>query len=425
MSSDQGCPGIRRVVKGSIKIALMPHSLPYCYCLYPHPHRKAAPARAFGCARVVWSNALALSNRRYQEGGEPAGAALQKLSITQAKRTPERAWLAEVDNVPLQQSIRDPDQAFRNWWKSEGRSRAPRFKRRNNRQSIRFQSNAFRVEGEKLRLVKVGSIPVQWSRDLPAPPTSVTVIDDCAGRYFVSFVVEVDRPQLPPNGKAVGMDLGLVSLAVTSDGEKIAPPKFLCSAPRKLRRLERALSRTHKTSRNRGKARFSVAKCHAKVADKRLDFLHKLSTGFIRENQAVGIEDLNVSSGLLRNRKPARSISIADAGGRMFRVLLESKAQMYGRAVQVFNRWHPSSQTCSQCKHRSGKKPLRVRHRQCPECGAVHDRDVNAARNLIPTVAAGPAATQNACLSRSKSSLLVSGVDAGTHLNREVQRCTA
>jgi len=424
MSGDQGCPGIRRAVKGGIKIALMPHSLPYRYCLYPHPHRKAAPARAFGCARVVRNNALALSNRRHQEGGEyPGGAALQRLCIIQAKCTPERAWLAEVANVPLQQSIRDPDQAFRNWWKSKGCSRAPRFKRRNNRQGIRFQSNTFRVEGEKLRLVKVGSIPVQWSRDLPAPPTSVTVIEDCTGRYFASFLVGVEHLKLPANDKAVGMDLGLVSLAVTSDGEKITPPKFLRSAPRKLRRLQQALSRTHKTSRTRGKARFSVARCHAKVADNRLHFLHKLSTRFIRENQVVGIADLNVSSGLPRNRKPARSIP--DVGGRMFRVLLESKAQMYGRAVQIFNRWHPSSQTCSECEHRNGKKPLRVRRWQCPECGAVHDRDVNAAGNLVPEVAAGSAATQNACLSRSKSSLLVSGVDAGTHLNREVQRCTA
>ena len=229
------------------------------------------------------------------------------------------------------------------------------------------------------------------------------------------------RPKLPPNGRAVGVDLGLASLAVTRDGEKIAPPKFLPSALKKLRRLQRALSRTHKTSRNRARARFLVAKCHAKVADKRLDFLHKLSTRLIRENQAVGIEDLNVA-GLLKNHKLARSI--ADAGWRMFRILLESKAKMYGRVVEVFNRWHPSSQICSKCGHQSGKKTLSIRHWQCPNCEAVHDRDINAARNLIPEVAAGLAETQNACLSRSKSSLLVSGVDAGTHLNQEAQRCT-
>ena len=178
--------------------------------------------------------------------------------------------------------------------------------------------------------------------------------------------------------KAVGVDLGLASLAVTRDGEKIAPPKFLRSALKKLRRLQRALSRTHKTSRNRARARFLVAKCHAKVADKRLDFPHKLSTRLIRENQAVGIEDLNVA-GLLKNHKLAGSI--ADAGWRMFRILLESKAKMYGRVVEVFNRWHPSSQICSKCGHQSGKKTLSIRHWQYPNCEAVHDRDINAARN--------------------------------------------
>ena len=396
----------------------MMHKLRYRYRIYPHPHQKVALARAFGCARVVWNDALALSQDLYKRGQQyPGGAALQKQCITQAKRTPERSWLAEVANVPLQQSLRDLDQAFRNWWKSKGKSRAPRFKKRNSRQSIRFQSNAFWVEERKLRLTKVGNIPINWSRDLPATPSSVTIIKDCAGRYFASFVVEVGRTQLPPNGKAVGVDLGLASLAVTSDGEKLAPPKFLRSALRKLRRLQRALSRTHKTSRNRARARLLVAKCHARVADKRLDFLHKLSTRLIRENQAVGIEDLNVS-GLLRNRKLARYI--ADAGWRAFRTLLESKGEIYGRIVQIFNRWYPSSQLCSECGQRSGKQDLSIRQWQCLSCGVVHDRDINAARNLIPTVAAGLAETQNACLSRSNTSLLVSGVDAGTHLNREV-----
>jgi len=400
----------------------MAQKLRYCYRLYPHPHQRLALARPFGCARVVWNDALALSQDLYKRGQKyPGGAALQKQCVTQPKRTPERSWLAAVSNVPLQQSLRDLDQAFRNWWKSKGRSRAPRFKKCNNRQGIRFQANAFWVEGRKLRLTKVGSIPVNWSRDLPATPSSASIVKDCAGRYFASFVVEVDRTRLPPNGKAVGIDLGLASLVVTSDGEKIAPPKFLRSTLRRLRRLQRALSRTQRGSRNRAKARLLVAKRHAKVADKRLDFLHKLNTRLIRENQAVGIEDLNVS-GMLKNRKLAKFI--ADSIWRMFRTLLESKAEMYGRTVQVFNRWHPSSQLCSECGHRSGKKPLSVREWQCLGCGVVHDRDINAARNLIPTVAAGLAETRNACLSRSKFSLLVSGVDAGTHLNREVRKCT-
>jgi len=210
--------------------------LRYRYRLYPHPHQQAALARAFGCARVVWNDALALSKDLYQRGEKyPGGGELQKLCITQAKRRAERSWLAEVSNVPLLQSVRDLDKAFRHWWrclegKRKGRVRAPRFKQRSNKQSIRFTRNTFRVEGETLRLTKVGCIPVTWSRELPSEPSSVTVSKECAGRYFASFVVEVERPQLEPNGKAVGIDLGLAFLAVTSDGEKIAPPKFLRSA---------------------------------------------------------------------------------------------------------------------------------------------------------------------------------------------------
>ncbi|MXW11508.1 MAG: IS200/IS605 family element transposase accessory protein TnpB [Synechococcus sp. SB0662_bin_45] len=393
--------------------------LRYRYRLYPHPHQKLALARVFGCARVVWNDALALSQDLYKRGQKyPGGAALQKQCITQAKWTPERSWLAEVSNVSLQQSLRDLDQAFRNWWRNKGKSRAPRFKKRNNRQSIRFQSNAFLVEGRKLRLTKVGSIPINWSRDLPATPSSVTIIKDCAGRYCASFVVEVERPKLPASSKTVGIDLGLASLAVTSEGEKIAPPKFLRSALQRIRRLQRSLSRKEKGSHNRQKARLRLARAHVQVADQRLDHLHKLSTRLIRENQTVVLEDLNVS-GMVKNRKLARAI--ADAGWRLLRTLLESKAEIYGREVKIISRWEPTSQTCSACGHRDGKKSLSVRAWRCSACGAEHDRDVNAARNIL---AAGLAARLNACGAEGKTSVLASGSEVGTHLNQGVQPCT-
>ena len=329
-----------------------------------------------------------------------------------------------MSNVPLQQSFRDLDKAFRAWWKSKGKVRAPRFLKRSAGQSIRFQCNAFRVESRSLKLTKVGSIPIVRSRDLPSEPSSVTVTKDCAGPYFASFVVEAERPKLLPNGKAVGVDLGLTSLAVTSDGEKIAPPKFLRSVFKRIRRLQRSLSRKVKGSSNREKAGHHLAKAHAKASDSRLDFLHKPGTRLMRENQAVVLEDLNVS-GMLKNHKLARSI--ADAGWRLLRTLLESEAKVYGREVKVISQWEPTFQTCSACGHTDGKKPLSIRRWKCSRwkcsaCGAEHDRDINAAKNIL---AAGLAERLNACGAKSKTSLLASGTEAGTHPNQEAQKYIA
>ena len=392
----------------------------YRYRLYPHPHQKAVLARTFGCARVVWNDALALSQELYKQGEKYlGGAGLQKRCITQAKRTSERAWLAEVSNVPLQQSVRDLDQAFRNWWKSKGKSGAPRFKRRSNALGIRFVRSGFWVEGETLRLTKVGNVPIHWSWDLPAPPRSVTVVKDCRDRYYVSFVVDVEDQPLPANGKAIGVDLGLTSFAVTSEGEKVRPPKFLPAALKRLRRLQRNLKGKVKGSNRLANAKRRVANLHGKIADRRLDFLHKLSTRFIRENQTVVIEDLNVS-GLVKNRKLSRAI--ADAGWRMLRMLLEYKAERYGRELKMISRWEPTSQVCSTCGHRDGKKPLNVRTWTCSACGAEHDRDVNAANNIL---AAGLVERLNGCGADGKTGSPALGPEASTHLNREVQRCTA
>ena len=237
-----------------------------------------------------------------------------KRCITEAKRTKERSWLGDVSASMLQQSVRDLSQAFRNWWQGKGRVGAPNFKKRGHRQSIRACGKEFYPTDKGVRFPKIGVLRLRWSRPLASEPSSVTIIKECSGKYYASFVVEVVDGKLPPTPKEVGIDLDLVSLAVTSDGDKIAPPRFLRSALRKIGRLQRSLSRKVKGSRNRSKARLLLANAQEKVGAKRLDFLHKLSTQLSRENQAVLLEDLNVS-GMLKNRRLSKSIS--DAGWRM------------------------------------------------------------------------------------------------------------
>ncbi|WP_203871735.1 RNA-guided endonuclease InsQ/TnpB family protein, partial [Planomonospora parontospora] len=325
-------------------------------------------------------------------------AELSKRVITAAKTTPERAWLSEVSAVVLQQALADLNTAYRNFFASiTGKRKGPkiaqpRFRsKRDNRQAIRFTKNArFSITaGGKLRLPKIGDVPVRWSRDLPSEPSSVTVLKDAAGRYFASFVVETGNDPLPETTAEVGIDLGLTHFAVLSDGRKIDNPRFLRRAERRLKKAQRALSRTAKGSANRKKAVVKVAKAHAKVADARRDFAHKLSTQLIRENQAVVVEDLSVK-GLARTRLAK---SVHDAGWSQFTATLAYKAARYGRAFVRIDRWFPSSKLCSTCGALAASLPLDVRSWTCP-CGAVHDRDVNAAKNIL---AAGRAERLNAC----------------------------
>ncbi|GAB7185001.1 transposase [Kitasatospora sp. Ki12] len=317
--------------------------------------------------------------------------------ITGAKKTAERAWLASVGVDPLIQSLRDLDTAYRNFFDSVSGKRAgrpiglPRFKSKHDgRQSLRFTRNGFRLRGNgKLNLAKIGDVRVKWSRALPADPSSVTVVLDAAGRYHASFVVDVEPGHLPEVDAEAGIDLGLTTYAVLSDGSVIDNPRFLRKAERKLKAAQRELSRKAKGSKNRAKARRKVARAHAKVADTRMDWLHKQTTRIIRETQAVYLEDLNVR-GLSRGRLAK---SVHDAGWSTFRRLLEEKAARYGRTIGIVSRAFPSSQLCSECGHRDGPKPLHVREWACTACGVLHDRDLNAARNIL---AAGQADRLNA-----------------------------
>jgi putative transposase len=391
--------------------------LRYRFRIYPTFEQENRLAQMFGCSRVVWNDALAFCQRSYEAGNKyPGSSALMKMLITEAKKTDSRRWLGDVSAVVLQQSIRDLDVAFRNFFASVTGKRKgpkvkpPRFKKRNAAQSARFVGTAFSA-GSKLFLAKIGSIKVQWSRALPSLPSSVTVIKNAAGQYFASFVVEVERTELPESPNSIGVDLGIATFATLSNGEKVDAPKPLKANLKKLARLQRKLARCEKGSNRREMARKRVAKLHQHIKDIRADFLHKLSSRLIFENQEISLEDLNVS-GMVKNRCLSKAIS--DLGWRQFRTMLEAKAAMHGRVVNIISRWEPTSQTCSTCGFKGGKKDLSVRGWVCISCGAEHDRDVNAAINI--KVAGGHSETVNGRLrGRKTRSKLASLVDASTH----------
>jgi len=390
--------------------------LRYNYRLYPAPGQQQALARAFGCARVVFNDGLRIRQQAYQAGQPYVTDGELSARLTAAKATSERTWLNDVSAVVLQQAQADLNAAYRNFFASiKGRrkgpkSNPPRFRsRKDHRQAIRFTANArFKVlPNGKLRLPKIGDVPVRWSRPLPSEPSSVTVIQDSAGRYFASFVIEAGPGALQRTESVIGIDLGLKHFAILSDGRKIASPRFLRRAEKKLRRAQRALSRKQEDSRNRDKARLKVAGAHARVADARRDFHHQLSTALIRDNQAVAVEDLAVR-GLARTRLAK---SVHDAGWSGFVAMLEYKARLHGRAFIKIGRFEPTTRTCSACGIKDGPKPLHVRAWQCPACGVWLDRDVNAAVNVAK--AAGLAVT--ACRAQVRPGLAVAPrSEAGT-----------
>lgn len=387
----------------------------YSYRAYPTAGQRVMLARTFGSARVVYNDFIA-ERQRLRKADEhkniPFGDTAKKVT-TDAKLTAGRSWLSEVSSVPLQQSVRQAERAYRNWFDSLSGKRkskvgAPRFRKRSARQSIEFTRSGFsRVRQTThgvgfVRLAKIGDVRFALSRDLPSDPSSVTVIGNPDGTYEVSFVVQVDQKRLPPVDRVVGIDLGLTDFAaiVSSDGtrERIANPRLYRAAERRLARAQKDLSRKKRGSRNRENARKRVARVHAKIAHARADFAHKTARRLIDENQVVVAETLGVSA-LARTRMAK---SIHDAGWSMFLRVLAEKAADAGRVVVAVPREFPSSQVCSVCGVRDGKKPLGVREWTCA-CGARLDRDYNAAVNIMDeglrllSVAGGHPETVNAC----------------------------
>lgn len=353
----------------------------YRFRFSPTPEQQVTLARTFGCVRYAYNHMLRLRTDAWFKEHKRVGYHETSAALTRLKHEPDVAWLNEVSAVPVQQSLRHLHTAFANFFVK--RARYPKFKLKHDKQAAEYTASAFKWDGQVLKLAKMGApLAIRFSRTIPkaAQLRTVTVSRDAAGRYFVSMLcADAVQPQPKVVGK-IGIDLGLTHFAILSTGEKIAAPHTLRKNEAQLAKLQRRVAKKQRGSCNRAKARMKVARLHAKTADTRRDFLHKLSTRLINENQVIAIESLAVSN-MQKNRCLAKSIS--DAGWSAFVRQLEYKSRWYGRALIGIDRWYPSSKRCADCGYTMHKMPLSVREWACPACGSIHDRDVNAARNIL------------------------------------------
>jgi putative transposase len=353
----------------------------YKYRFFPTDPQKTQLARTFGCARFVWNQGLELRSKTYEESQQSLSYAQTTEALTQWKKEPEKVFLNDVSSVVLQQSLRNLDAAFQNFF--EKRAEYPRFKRRKDKQSVRYQTNAFTYRDGRITLAKQdGPLEISWSRPLPddAKLISATVSKDKAERYFISILIETDIRPLPETTADVGIDVGIKTLATCSNGARLENPRPLHKATHRLRLKQRRLSRKLKGSNNPNKERIKLAKQHAKIRDIRVDHIHKFTTVTIRKNQAVYVEGLNVA-GMLKNHKLAKHLSDASFA-EIFRQL-EYKARWYGRDFVPLDQFFPSSKLCGNCGHLLLKLPLSVREWACPECDTKHERDGNASAVIL------------------------------------------
>jgi len=352
------------------------------YRFYPTPAQANLLRRTLGCVRLIYNKMLHARTTAFYERQEKIDYKQSSRLLTGWKKQDELSFLNEVSSVPLQQCLRHLQTAYKTFW--TGGTKYPTFKKKRHGGSAEFTRSSFNWDGANLTLAKcTEALPIRWSRQIPkdCEPSTVTVRLDAAGRWFVSLLV--DDPTITPlpiTKGQTGIDLGITSLATLSTGEKVSNPKHFDSLYKRLKKAQKALSGKEKGSSNRYKAQLRVARIQARIKDSRQDYWHKLTTRLIRDNQVIAIEDLNVC-GMVRNHKLARAIS--DCGWSEMVRQLEYKAEWYGRKLIKIDRWFPSSKRCGNCGHTVSKLPLNIREWDCPECGTHHDRDINAANNIL------------------------------------------
>ena len=351
----------------------------YKFRFYPDQQQEKLLSQTFGCVRFVYNSILRYRTDAYAQIQEKIGYTAANAKLTAMKKRMDFAFLNAVSSVPLQQCLRNQQTAFKNFF--EGRAKYPTFKSKKHRQSAEFTYSAFTFKNGELKLAKCDKpLDICWSRTLPSNPTTVTVSKDHAGRYFVSCLCEFEPTLLPITDKKVGIDVGIKDLFVTSDGFKSGNPRHTAKYAAKLAKYQRRLAKKKLGSKNRLKAKVKVARIHAKISDCRSDSLHKLSHRLVNENQVICAENLAVKN-LIKNPKLAKPI--ADASWGEFTRQLAYKANWAGRTYVEIGRFFPSSKRCSCCGFVKDKLLLNVRSWECPECGTTHDRDVNAAQNIL------------------------------------------
>lgn len=353
----------------------------YRYRFYPTIEQESLLRRTMGCVRLVYNKALDARTSGWYERSERIDFVQTSSMLTDWKKQEDLDFLNDVSSVPLQQGLRNLQKAFTNFW--AGRAKYPNFKKKHSGGSAEFTKAAFRWRDGQVFLAKcTEALPIRWSRDLPegCEPSTITIKLEASGRWFASLLVDTDIAQLPKSDKQIGLDVGITSLIATSNGDKIANPKHFKQLRKKLKRVQKAMSRKQKGSNNRHKARLQVAKIHAQITDARKDFLHKLTTQLVRENQTIVVEDLAIKN-MVKNHKLALAISDA-SWGELIRQLAY-KCEWYGRELIKIDRWFPSSKRCSNCGHIVDKLPLNIREWKCPKCGMNHDRDINASKNIL------------------------------------------
>ena len=348
----------------------------YRYRIYPTDEQKVLLAKTFGCCRWFYNFALNLTNETYKATGK--GLSRNEIINKLPELKKEKEWLTEVPSQALQQVALDLSSAFLNFF--EKRAKFPKFKKKGNKQSVRFPQG-IKLDGEYLTLPKLKKVYCKVSRLPEGKLKSVTMSMTPSGKYFASCLYDdgIDLPKQNSEGKAVGIDLGIKDFAITSDGSKYGNPNHYRKYEQKLAKKQKQLAKKQKGSNNRNKARKAVAKVHEKITRCREDFLHKLSRKLVDENQVIVVENLAVKN-MVKNHKLAKSIS--DCGWGQFCTMLKYKAEWEGKYYIEVDRFFPSSKTCNHCLHQMDKLSLDIRSWQCPKCGTIHDRDVNAAKNI-------------------------------------------